>query len=44
MPPRLDDHQESYANPPPLCIHVYRADGVPGSDETLLETLAGLIN
>ena len=38
----IQSHLDAGANH--VCIQAYRADGLPGSDETLLETLAGLIN
>jgi len=38
----VQSHLDAGANH--VCIQAYRADGVPGADEALLETLAGLIN
>ena len=38
----IQSHLDAGANH--VCIQAYRADGVPGTDEALLETLAGLIN
>lgn len=37
----IESHLDAGANH--VCIQAYRADGTPGADETLLETLAGLI-
>jgi len=44
-PEKIAAHIQSHldAGADHVCIQAYRADGTPGPDETLLETLAGLI-
>ena len=45
-PAKIAAHVESHlaAGANHVCIQAFRADGRPGPDETLLESLAGLIN
>ena len=45
-PEKIAAHIQSHldAGADHVCIQAYRADGTPGPDETLLETLAGLID
>jgi probable F420-dependent oxidoreductase len=45
-PEKIADHIRSHldAGADHVCIQAYRADGHPGADETLLESLAGLID
>jgi probable F420-dependent oxidoreductase len=45
-PEKIADHIQSHldAGANHVCIQAYRADGSPGADEALLETLAGLID